>query len=208
MTAGRGGDRRASTAVPRRTGFDRVVSTLPTALTVRLTPELPASTASATRRPKALGAHCLVLSLDRPLTDVYWIGVNDPDYPFLALVEHTNMLPPDDYGGRHLVYLGNYRPHDDPLFRCPTEEIVTAVRARSSGGSTRPSTVMDPRRLVVRRAVRPAGRHAGLRPDDPAASTRRSAGLFVANMFQVYPHDRGQNYSIELAERLVEHLES
>jgi hypothetical protein len=27
-------------------------------------------------------------------------------------------------------------------------------------------------------------------------------------MFQVFPHDRGQNYSIELAERLVGRLES
>jgi hypothetical protein len=26
----------------------------------------------------------------------------------------------------------------------------------------------------------------------------------MANMFQVYPHDRGQNYSIALAERVVE----
>ncbi len=33
------------------------------------------------------------------------------------------------------------------------------------------------------------------------------AGLYVANMFQVYPYDRGQNYSIQLAERLVGHLE-
>ena len=32
-------------------------------------------------------------------------------------------------------------------------------------------------------------------------------GLWVANMFQVYPHDRGQNYSFELAERLVKDLE-
>jgi hypothetical protein len=32
-------------------------------------------------------------------------------------------------------------------------------------------------------------------------------GFSVANMFQVYPHDRGQNYSIDLAERLVSHLE-
>jgi hypothetical protein len=27
--------------------------------------------------------------------------------------------------------------------------------------------------------------------------------LWTASMFQVYPHDRGQNYSIELAERVV-----
>jgi len=32
-------------------------------------------------------------------------------------------------------------------------------------------------------------------------------GLYVANMFQVYRHDRGQNYSIQLAERLVKHLD-
>jgi hypothetical protein len=31
-------------------------------------------------------------------------------------------------------------------------------------------------------------------------------GLYVANMFQVYPHDRGQNYSVALAERLVQAL--
>jgi hypothetical protein len=31
-------------------------------------------------------------------------------------------------------------------------------------------------------------------------------GLYLANMFQVYPQDRGQNYSIALAERFVETL--
>ncbi|HKS70404.1 MAG TPA: hypothetical protein VJQ45_08285, partial [Ktedonobacterales bacterium] len=34
------------------------------------------------------------------------------------------------------------------------------------------------------------------------------ADLWVANMFQVYPHDRGQNYSVDLAERLVKHLDA
>jgi hypothetical protein len=31
-------------------------------------------------------------------------------------------------------------------------------------------------------------------------------GLYVANMFQVYPQDRGQNYSIRLANRLARRL--
>ncbi len=31
-------------------------------------------------------------------------------------------------------------------------------------------------------------------------------GLWVASMFQVYPHDRGQNYSIALGKRLAERL--
>jgi hypothetical protein len=32
-------------------------------------------------------------------------------------------------------------------------------------------------------------------------------GLWVANMFQIYPHDRGQNYSFALANRLARELE-
>jgi hypothetical protein len=31
-------------------------------------------------------------------------------------------------------------------------------------------------------------------------------GLWVGSMFQVYPHDRGQNYSIDLANRLVDRI--
>jgi hypothetical protein len=30
--------------------------------------------------------------------------------------------------------------------------------------------------------------------------------LWVASMFQVYPHDRGQNYSIDLANRLAQRI--
>ncbi len=52
-----------------------------------------------------------------PLTECYWMNVNDPGFPFMALVEHTNYMDPADYGGRRLVYLGNYRPMDDPLLR-------------------------------------------------------------------------------------------
>jgi hypothetical protein len=59
-----------------------------------------------------LGAHCLILALDRPLTDAYWVNLNDPGYPFMALVEHTNLIPASDYGGRHLVDLGRGTQHD------------------------------------------------------------------------------------------------
>src|SRR5690349_22090151 len=53
------------------------------------------------------------LPIYRPLLkDVYWLSITDPDYPFLAAVEHTNYIPASEYGGRHLLYLGNYLPID------------------------------------------------------------------------------------------------
>jgi protoporphyrinogen oxidase len=188
-------------------GFDRVVSTLPTGLTVRLTPEMPADYASRHPAPRALGAHCLILSLDRPLTDVYWIGVNEPDMPFLAVVEHTSMVDPAEYGGRHLVYLGNYRAHEDPIFKLSTDEVLTSFEPglrRLNAGFDR-SWVQEAWSFAAPFAqpiVTPTFARTIPGFDTPVG------GLYVANMFQVYPYDRGQNYSIQLAERLVRHLES
>ena len=65
-----------------------------------------------------------MLALDRPLTSAYWLNMNDPGYPFMALVEHTNYASADDYGGRHLIYLGNYRPMDDPLMTASRDAIL------------------------------------------------------------------------------------
>ena len=50
--------------------------------------------------------------------------MNDPGFPFMALVEHTNYRQPDEYGGRHLVYLGNYRPMDDPLMSASRDAVL------------------------------------------------------------------------------------
>src|SRR5439155_1618571 len=69
--------------------FDRVVSTLPTRLTIQLTPDLAGEYAGRYSSLESYGAQCLILSLDRPLTDIYWLSINDPGFPFMALVEHT-----------------------------------------------------------------------------------------------------------------------
>jgi protoporphyrinogen oxidase len=185
--------------------FDRVVSTLPTGLTVRLTPEMPTAYAEQHPAPRALGAHCLILSLDRPLTDVYWIGVNEREMPFLAVVEHTNMVDPSEYEGRHLVYLGNYRAHDDPIFKQTKDQVLDTFEAgiRRLNPAFDRSWIRDTWSFAAPFAqpiVTPAFARTIPGFDTPVA------GLYVANMFQVYPYDRGQNYSIELAERLVRHL--
>jgi protoporphyrinogen oxidase len=185
--------------------FDRVVSTLPTGLTVRLTPDMPADYAARHPAPRALGAHCLILSLDRPLTDVYWIGVNQPSMPFLAAVEHTNLVDPSEYGGRHLIYLGNYRAHDDPIFTLSKDEILASFEP----GLRQLNPAYD--RSWIRESWSFAAPFAQPIVTPTFAKTIPGfdtpvQGLYVANMFQVYPYDRGQNYSIELAERLVRHL--
>src|SRR5581483_3099151 len=179
--------------------FDRVVSTLPVRVTIRLVPQLPEAYRQRYDWGEAYGAHCAILALDRPLLPhrEYWVNINDPGYPFVALVEHTNYLPPEDYGGRHLVYLGNYLPMDHRLFRLSKEEVLATF-------------------LPALRRLNPAFHERWVRESwvfgasyaQPIVTREYSQhipplraplpGLWIGSMFQVYPQDRGQNYSVAL----------
>jgi len=185
---------------------DRVVSTLATRLSFKLIPELPADFRAAYDWGLAYGAHCLILALDRPLLEhVYWLSITDPGYPFLALVEHTNFMPAADYGGRHLLYLGNYLPMDHPLFTRSTAEVVAEFlpHLKRINPRFRAEWVRESWSFAAPFAqpivTRDFARHI------PPHRTP-IANLYLANMFQVYPQDRGQNYSIALANRLAREL--
>jgi protoporphyrinogen oxidase len=188
-----------------RERFDRVVSTLAPAVTARVAPGSGLEAVGRGARTP-LSAHCLVLSLDRPLTGIYWIGAADRSWPFLAVVEHTALLPPSAYGDRHLVYLGAYRPPEDDLPRRSVDEQVEAAGPllRTLNPAFDPSWIRDSWSFAEPFAQPIVD--TGYRSRIPGFQTGIE-GLSTANMFQVYPHDRGQNYSIELAARLVAWLE-
>jgi protoporphyrinogen oxidase len=187
--------------------FDRVVSTLPTRLTCALVRDVPTDYASRYAWGKALGAHCLILALNRSLTTSYWMNVNDPGYPFMALVEHTNYMSPEDYGGRHLVYLGNYRPMDDPIFGKSTAELVAEVIPHLARINSRFESSWITDQWAFKAPFAQPIVTTDYRHHIPPFETP-IPNLFMANMFQIYPHDRGQNYSIALAERLVRSMDA
>lgn len=185
--------------------FDRVISTFPTRLTCRLIPALPAEYRAKYDWGQAYGAQCLILGLDHQVTDSYWINICDPGYPFTGLFEHTNFRSPEEYGGYHLLYLGNYRPMDDPLFKKSKEEITAEFLPHLQ----RIVPAFDPSWIKESWLFQAPYAQPIVTTDYkehiPPLHTPLE-NLWVANMFQVYPHDRGQNYSLELAEKLVRQI--
>jgi protoporphyrinogen oxidase len=152
----------------------------------------------------ALGAHVVIVALNKPLmTPVYWLNINDQGFPFLVAVEHTNMIPPQEYGGRHLVYLGNYLPMDHPYFSQPDEHTVAEFlpHLRKLNAQFDESWV---REWWVFKA--PFAQPVVTReyPEHIPPLKTPLPNVYMGNMFQIYPQDRGQNYSIRLANRLVE----
>jgi protoporphyrinogen oxidase len=149
------------------------------------------------------------------LTDgVYWLNLpaRSPDkskneFPFLALVEHTNYIDKAHYGGEHLVYCGDYVGPDHAYFQMSKEALLEIFLPVLRKFNRR----FD--RSWVRRSW--LFREAYAQPVPPLHHSRNIppletpiAGLYVANMSQVYPWDRGSNYAVEMGRRVAAVLSS
>ncbi len=147
------------------------------------------------RRIQYLANVCVVLELDRSLSETYWLNVNDPGFPFVGVIEHTNFEPPESYAGRHLVYLSKYLPETDELYRMADAEVVqfclkhlqrmfpNLTRDWVLGAHVWRARYSQP--IVVRR-------YGSLIPSVETPLP----GFYLSSMAQVYPEDRGTNYAI------------
>jgi len=69
------------------------------------------------------GTVCSVISMDRQLTDTYWLNIAE-EAPFGALIEHTNFIGEEQYGGEHLLYVPRYiQSPDEDVWGMSDEEV-------------------------------------------------------------------------------------
>ncbi|GIL14063.1 MAG: oxidoreductase [Chloroflexota bacterium] len=185
--------------------FDRVISTTSPALMLRLTPDLRETPYGRQMADlQSIGAICVVLALKQSvLTDgTYWLNLpatsadkRASEFPFLALVEHTNWLDKKHYNGDVLVYCGDYVPPDHEYFQMSDDDLV----ARFLPALKKVNPAFSPdwiRKTWVWRAPYaqpvPGVRHSQKIPP----LTTPLPGIIWASMSQVYPWDRGTNYAI------------
>lgn len=151
------------------------------------------------RNIQYLGNVCVILTLRRSLTPIYWMNIPDTKSPFIAVIEHTNFIPPEVYGGRHLLYLSSYLPVTHPRYRAPEagllDEFYAYLKKVIPDFSSRDVTGAQVFRAPYAQPVIRAGYAQNV---VPAASP--VAGLYLTNMAQIYPEDRGMSYSIRLGE--------
>lgn len=156
-----------------------------------------------------LGNVCMVLEMNRSLSDTYWINVADPDFPFVGVIEHTNFEPPETYGGKHIVYLSKYLPTDTDMYGYSSEEMLDFAMPHLQRMFPDLSRDWIDEAHVFRSAftqpiVKP--NYSKLIPDEKTPVD----GLWLASMSQIYPEDRGTNYAVRegrlVAQRIAEQL--
>jgi len=183
---------------------EAVIATVSPQTMLDLAPEISGPYASKLQRLKSMGAVALVLALDRNLTDEhYWINLpKGAEIPFMGLVEHTNYVSSEHYGGDRLVYCGDYLPPDHPIFGYDKEQLLEVYLP----GLERINPDFGPD--WVRASWMFTEEYAQPVPEVnhsrniPALKTP-IPGLWMANMSQVYPWDRGTNYAVEMGRRVA-----
>lgn len=156
-------------------------------------------------RIQYIGNVCLVLELNQSLSETYWLNVNDPNFPFVGIIEHTNFEKPETYGGNHIVYLSKYLPHTDSLYSMSADEFLDYALPFL--------TEMFPKferkwilahHLWRARWSQPVveKHYSKLIPSQDGPKE----GFYSCSMAQIYPEDRGTNYAIREGRKIAKSI--
>lgn len=142
-----------------------------------------------------IGNICLVLVLNRSLSNTYWTNVNDPDFPFVALIEHTNFEPSTTYSGKHIVYLSKYLPITDELYKMNKNQLLEfslpfIKKMFNQFEDEWLEEVYLWKEAYSQPIVTKNYSHKIPEYQSPVN------GLYVSCMAQIYPEDRGTNYAV------------
>lgn len=181
--------------------FDKVLVTLPSFAFLKLYPDLPESYKKKLQPLKGLGAQTVVLRLKEQFFNdgTYWLSVCDTSSPVLAIVEHTNFMDKKYYNNEHVVYLGNYLPQGHPNFTKSTKELLALFDPylkKLNPNYDKQIIGADTFSVPFAQPIVPVNYSKMI----PSLKTPIE-GLYLANMQQVYPWDRGTNYAVELGEK-------
>lgn len=203
----RGHDPREFEADGEPERYDAVIATLPSdifeqLLEPGLATEVGEDYLATARKIEYFAALCLLCEMDRQFHPYYWTNVADTDLGFIGLIEQTNLISIERFGGRHFLYVANYLPRDHELLSMEMDELIDFYEP----GLRKVNPEFDRSWIKQSWMFRePAGQPVVL-PNyrDRMPSYRAEVqGLYLANTTQVYPDDRGTNYAVREAEEVV-----
>lgn len=184
--------------------FDKVIATTPPTSLLKIFPDLSETEKKNLEKFESIGSLCLCLELKNSfLTDgTYWLSINDSNFPFVAVVEHTNFMNMDKYGGKPILYIGGYYPKNHPFFKLNQKEIINKfmpylkkINKEFTENEIEQSWLFKD--LYAQPVV-------DINYSQMLPKTRTSIpGFFWASLHHVYPEDRGTNYAIALGKKIA-----
>ncbi len=182
--------------------FDAILSTTPSSIFPRLVPELPEDYKRYLTPVKYQAAALIVMVLDRPFTWAYWLNIADRSIPFVGVIEHTNYVDKSYYGDNHIVYLSNYLGKETEMYSMDPEELWKRyVPALKKINPEFDESWVKERFYHREDAAQPIIGVDYSKRIPPLKTPIEN--LWLANTTQIYPEDRGTNYSVRLGRQMA-----
>ncbi len=188
-----------------RKAYDAVICTPALPVLVDLCKTAPENYLEPLRKVNYDCTLVAVLVLEEPLGDIYWLNISDTEIPFAGVIEHTNFIPASEYNGKVVVYLTKYLSPNHELLAMDDAAVINKYYGELQKVYPQFDAKMVERYFVFRdRYAQPIWpmRYSEIKP----AYKTPVQGLYVANTSQIYPNDRGMNFSIKLGKEVAEAL--
>ena len=184
--------------------FSRIIVTTSPQIFLKIAPNLPKEYQNQLASIKTLATLNLILVTKKPLlTDnTYWLNINDKNFPFVALVQHTNLIDPRFYDGNHILYIGGYYPQNHPYLKMNKENLLKKFSPylQKINPNCHQLSIINyqlSKSLYAQPIVTPHYQKI-----IPSFQTPID-NVYLACMAQIYPWDRGINYTIKTANKLA-----
>lgn len=187
--------------------FDRIICTAPSFATLKLVSEFPLAYVAKIKAAKYMAAVLLILKMNRSMSPIYWMNVADRSIPFVATIEHTNFIQPEVYNGKRVMYVSNYLDPASPYFQMSRDELFNAYlpHLQKINPQFSPDWVEEMWHF----------KEAAAQPIVPLNYSKQIPEfrtplrqLYLANTTQIYPEDRGTNYSVRLGQDIADMVDA
>ena len=189
------------TGIETDTGFEvfnKVISTIPLPYVPRVIPDLPTDILDQYRSINNIAVVCVIAKLRKPLTEYFWLNINDPEMDIPGLVEYSNLCPLDN----HVVYVPYYMPGEHPKYEASNEVFLEEVKSylKKINPELTDGDFLEMKASRYRFA-QPVCEPGFLNKLPPVHLP--IGGLSVADTSYYYPDDRGISESFDFGRRMA-----
>ena len=181
--------------------FDKIVSTVPLTYVSKMIPTLLTEIADKFNQIDNIAVVCVIVKLDKAVTQNFWLNVNDSNMDIPGLVEYSNLMPMND----HVVYVPFYMPgkhkkysDSDDVFE---EKVVSYLKKINPVLNNTNFIDIKVNRYRHAQPICPPRYLDNLPPIKLPIE-----GLFIADTSYYYPEDRGISESVKMGRDIAAYI--
>ena len=178
--------------------FNKVVSTIPLPYVNKVIPNLPEDISKKFDKINNIAVVCVIAKLKKPISENFWVNINDPDMDIPGLVEYSNLRSMNN----HIVYVPFYMPGEHKKFLDSDKVFIEKVKRYLMKINT---NLLDEDFIDIR-----ASRYRFAQPIcEPYFLSKLPPvklsidGLWIADTSYYYPEDRGISESIDFGRMIA-----